>query len=129
MSDVAYCIGIGAMLTALQPTSNPPSSGKAENTAATLKVLLVSDRETLSSDAVDPLPRLSERDSMVLLPLTLSRSTFEFVSSLLKLPKIYLPSLQRRISHCQQFNPDGEGLGAGYGPGQFIGHLRVSTVH
>jgi len=81
----------------------------------------------MPSDIINSLPTFIERDSMVLLPLTISKSTFEFVSWVLKLPKVYLPSLERRTPIFERFNPDNEDLGAKSGPGSFVRHSGVSS--
>jgi len=81
----------------------------------------------MPSDIINALPTSIERDSMALLPLTISRSTFEFVSWVLKLPKVYLPSLERRTPLFERFNPDNEDLGAKSGPGLFVPRSGMSS--
>lgn len=77
----------------------------------------MSSLDDMPVDVVNAFPQLIERDSRILLPLTMSRSTFEFLSKALKLPKSYLSTLERRTPVYQRSMPDCEDDGQ-IGPGE-----------
>lgn len=70
----------------------------------------------MPTDVTNALPQWTEGDSQILFPLTISRSTFEFLSKFLKLPKSYLSTLERRTPVYETFVPEEDSTH--FGPGE-----------
>lgn len=102
----------------LQPFGHANGQFEGEDPYEGLRILSISSRSDMPADVVEALPQWTERDSQILLPLTVRRVTFEFLAQALRLPEIYLPTLERRTPVYETFVPEEEETDEEVGPGQ-----------